>query len=116
MDLTNESNRLGKNDMILIYLLMSIDGVVSDNEQKQFYELLEQYGLKNEKNTIVGKAKDVLEQIDSTNLETTELIRTFYGEYKTDRKNYKEVLWSLVNMSFADKELSDNERTFIEVF
>ncbi len=142
--------KLTREDFVLIYLLMSVDGEISEMESTRFDELLEAYELKAEKNSLIGMAQDILEQLppdEKNNMESlyalykkaiikkhsggsasqTSTLTTaaflslgtavkaeasiFSGIIRKKRKML--LLWTMVNMSFADQIIAANERQFL---
>lgn len=124
--------KLTREDLILIYLLMAVDGEVSEIESARFDELLEAYELNSEKNSIIGNAKDILsnlspEEADNEEADDMESLYALYrraiikitrGDYSFDWmtvEHKKQLLWTMVNMAFADQIIAANEKNLLVV-
>lgn len=108
-----------KDDLVLFYLLMSVDGNVSAEEENQFDELLKQSGFLESKNTVIGKAKDILSSVEAENDREKNTIQLLYDKYKSHgntingKPYHKELLWTMINMAMVDDDFSENEKKFI---
>lgn len=124
-----------KDDLVLVYLLMSVDGNVSAEEDNQFDELLKQSGFSEAKNTVIGKAKDILSSVEAEMNDSQNWLEGLHKKYKSQLENdcsnnsgyllnfvlgnrrskaeYKELLWAMVNMAMIDNDFSENEKKFI---
>ncbi len=116
--------KLTREDLILIYLLMSVDGEVSEIESARFDELLDAYDLKGEKNSLIGTAQDILAKISSSEKDKMESLFALYKETGMESSWYylhmsiehkRLLLWTLVNMTFADQIIATNEKKLLEV-
>lgn len=121
--------KLTEEDMILIYLLMSVDGEISEIESTRFDELLEAYKLKAEKNSLIGLAQDILAQLPPEEKKNMESLYALYKEtmmksssgrigipfvLRTMSREHKRLLiWTMVNMAFADQIIATNERQLL---
>ena len=118
-----------KKDLILIYLLMSVDEKVSKEELEKFHELVKQSGVESEERAIIDSAKGILSQVEPEDLCLGD-VNELYEKYKnaipslcsfaeaistiySDPKKDKQLLWVMINMAFADGEFSENEKNFI---
>ena len=122
MKVVLEEEKLTREDLILIYLLMSVDGEVSEEESARFVELLDAYDLKGEKNSIIGTAQDILAKLSSSEKDNMESLFALYKEtgmesslYYLSNEHKRLLLWAMVNMSFADQVIAANEKNFLEV-
>lgn len=107
-----------KKDLILIYLLMSVDGNVSKEELEKFYELVKQFGVESEERAIIDIAKRILSQVEPEDLclgKVNELYERYSITYSSWSypKEDKQLLWTMINMAFVDGEFSANEKKFI---
>lgn len=120
-----------KDDLVLVYLLMSVDGNVSAEEENQFDELLKQSGFLESKNTVIGKAKDILFSVEPEMNDPQNWLQGLHKKYKSQLENdysnnffglrnrrskakFKELLWTMINMALVDKDFSENEKKFID--
>ena len=120
-----------KDDLVLVYLLMSVDGNVSVEEENQFDELLKQSGFMESKNTVIGKAKDILSSVEPDMNDPQNWLQGLHKKYKSQLENdysnnffalgnrrskakFKELLWTIINMAMVDKDFSENEKKFID--
>lgn len=124
--------KLTKEDLILVYILMSVDGEVSEEESAKFEELLDAYDLKGSKNSLIGTAQDILAKLSPSEKDDMATLYALYKEYimknavgkplmlasimaldrfGNSRKRF--LLWIMVNMAFADQVISENERKLL---
>lgn len=119
--------KLTREELILIYLLMAVDGEVSEIESVRFNELLEAYELNSEKNSIIGNAKDILSKLSPEEADDMESLYALYrraiikitrGDYSFDWmpvEHKKQLLWTMVNIAFADQIIAANEKNLLVV-
>lgn len=111
-----------KDDLVLVYLLMSVDGNVSAEEENQFDELLKQSGFLESKNTVIGNAKDILSSVEPEMNDPQNWLQGLHKKYKLNfalgkrrsKTKFKELLWTMINMTMIDKDFSVNEKKFID--
>ncbi len=122
MEVEAEEEQLTREGLILIYLLMAADGEVSEIESARFDELLEAYELNSEKNSIIGNAKDILSKLSPEEADNMETLYALYKESSMKSDVYffhwmpkRLLLWTMVNMAFADQIIATNEKNLLEV-
>ncbi len=110
---------MNKKEMILLYLLMSVDGKVSKEEDAKFNEALSQYGLTAERGEIKNAVKKICKEVDIAGNNMQEVFDAYLEEtgqsdiYAGDTE-LRTLLWLMVSMSFADGVCCENEKNLMK--
>ncbi len=112
---------MNKNEMTLLYLLMSVDGKVSKEEEIKFDTTLKQYGLESYKTEIRNDIKKIEKKVNVSKSDMKKVFETYLeqtnqSDIYAGSSELKTLLWLMVNMSFADGECCQNEKEFIKCF
>lgn len=108
-----------ENEAILYYLFMMSDGEVSSSEERIFGEICRELKIEqSNKDKIIDECKKL--ETESTKIYDC-IIREKIDEKvqqdwlgTKDASSLARIIWNLVNLGYADKNYSDNERLTIK--
>lgn len=113
-----ESNLISQQDSLkIIYLTMMVDGIVKQDEEEKFDEILNDAGALLEKEQIISDCKKAVEKADAEDL--YDYVRTKIANLLEDNdkkdKTIKPIhlLWDLMVVAHSDEEYSDTEAKLV---
>ncbi|MBR4246730.1 MAG: TerB family tellurite resistance protein [Treponema sp.] len=112
---------MDKNDFIIIYLFLSLDGRVTVREHNLFKEIMKHEGYDDADVKEIGRTTmNIISDAYSTENRES-LIRHQFEKYSKDAQtgnteHNRTVLWTLINLGFSDKSYSKAEQRLIHLY
>lgn len=111
-----------KNELKIYYLFMLVNGECSEGENDRFDSLCKEYNIdSSEKKEIISESEKVLEtfgnRFDLIKEEICKIVdentKDFFSFfYSCDKKR---LIWTLLNLGYADEEFSDIEKNIVDL-